>query len=411
MALSALPAESVEPLLGRLVPSMLLWCSNKHPHLKTQVRYLMERLVKRFGHEAMTEVTPDAHQRLLTHLRKQKAYAHNKAVERREEAAARRGGGGGEEEGGHDEYEALLDESDGEGGEGGEGDAGGEGGEGGAVGMEGVEGGAGAAGGRKGAASGVRRPRRIARPDGGVRSTWMDQGQGAAGLDLLSAPLVPLGPGATAGAAPAQGGGSRAAGGKRGRGREAEEADGSVRIDEEGKLVVREGAAAEPEGASRFAGGHHMEVDPQDEIVRVGAKRRKGAHKGVIQASAAEEAEAAAEKAAKGKPGRASLSALKHGKKGAWHQGADGFGAQLGEQYASKKGAAGDVIRNGAPAPYAYLPLNPRLLGKKQQRKAKVTMGKLVRPSKSGGAKVAKGGRVGKHGLQARRGKGSKGKK
>jgi hypothetical protein len=32
----------------------------------------MERKVKKFGHDAMMEVTPEAHQRMLTHMRKQK---------------------------------------------------------------------------------------------------------------------------------------------------------------------------------------------------------------------------------------------------------------------------------------------------------------------------------------------------
>ena len=39
----------------------------------------MERLVKRFGHEAMLEVTPEGHHRLLTHMRKQKVRPTNHA--------------------------------------------------------------------------------------------------------------------------------------------------------------------------------------------------------------------------------------------------------------------------------------------------------------------------------------------
>ena len=40
VALSALPLDRVQPLLPKLVPPLLTWCSNKHPHLKTQVRHL-----------------------------------------------------------------------------------------------------------------------------------------------------------------------------------------------------------------------------------------------------------------------------------------------------------------------------------------------------------------------------------
>ena len=38
VGLSALPSDAVAPLLSRLVPSLLVWCTNKHPHLKTQAR-------------------------------------------------------------------------------------------------------------------------------------------------------------------------------------------------------------------------------------------------------------------------------------------------------------------------------------------------------------------------------------
>ena len=38
VALSALPLDRVQPLLPKLVPPLLTWCSNKHPHLKTQAR-------------------------------------------------------------------------------------------------------------------------------------------------------------------------------------------------------------------------------------------------------------------------------------------------------------------------------------------------------------------------------------
>ena len=65
--------------------------------------------------------------------------------------------------------------------------------------------------------------------------------------------------------------------------------------------------------------------------------------------------------------------------------------------------------------PYAYLPLNPRMLGKKQAKKAGETMTKLLGPAAktkvkpgSGSKGVAKKVRVGKHGIQARREKNSK---
>ena len=44
VGLSALPPHAVGPLLPRIVPPMLVWATNKHPHLKTQVRDPTERL-------------------------------------------------------------------------------------------------------------------------------------------------------------------------------------------------------------------------------------------------------------------------------------------------------------------------------------------------------------------------------
>ena len=92
---------------------MLEWASNRNAHMKFQVRYLMERLVKRFGVDKMMTVTPEPHQRLLTHMRKTKE-RERRHVERRlaeKDARAQRGwdeGGSGSSRR-HDEYESLLE--------------------------------------------------------------------------------------------------------------------------------------------------------------------------------------------------------------------------------------------------------------------------------------------------------------
>lgn len=66
--------------------------------------------------------------------------------------------------------------------------------------------------------------------------------------------------------------------------------------------------------------------------------------------------------------------------------------------------AKGDVMKPGGQQPYAFLPLNPRLLGKKQHAKARETIRKMM-PKKG---KVRQGvaggrGRTVKHGINARR--------
>jgi ribosomal RNA-processing protein 12 len=430
VALMTLPPDAARPLLPRLVPPLLLWCSNKHPHLKTQVRYIMERLVKRFGYDAMLEVTPEAHHRLLAHLRKQKAYAHNKAVERRAERDARRtmglreGGGEDEDEDEaaarrerHAEYEALLEEEAADADEGGD-----EGGE-----DEGAEVADHArAAGRKGRGALTRTPRGAS-----LQGTWRDQSSSAAGLDLLSAPMLPDGD---------LGELRRAAGGKRRRGEaagaeahvaslaqaraerassraaaEAAAEEGSVRVDpESGRLVISEGRRSadvvamdgvveEPEEEGGRTGGGRLEQ---------AKKRRRLAEGAVASASKAEEDEADAPTAA---PTAAPTTRTDERNKrrvtprGGGHD--DHFGANFGDQFAGKKGAGGDVLREGSMKPYAYLPLNPRLLGKKQQRKAIETLSKLATPMTKRALKAARkasGNRVGLHGLQARRSKGAR---
>ena len=369
----------------------------------------MERLVKSFGYEEMARVTPEAHQRLLVHLRKQKVYAHNKAVERRAERDARKGiGVDGTFEAEHEvermarkerhaEYEAMLEEV----GEDASNDAGFDK-------DDMMDDGEGGSGVRMATGDSARRAvRKARRPDSAAASlaaTWMDGSESAAGLDLLSAPLLPMASnGDRAAAAGGASGGGGGGGGKRRRAAAEEEEAGFVDFDEAGKLVVSELSAAAAAEA-RTVG--QMEVDPVDEIVRPGSmrgsankKRQRLAERAVATASRAEEAEAG------GGARNGRTNAEEHSKRRLHVKPtADHFGATFGEQYAGKKGASGDVTRTGAAQPYAYLPLNPRLLGKKQARKASETMGMLASASKHS-LKAKKGGRVGKHGLQARRGR------
>ena len=66
------------------------------------------------------------------------------------------------------------------------------------------------------------------------------------------------------------------------------------------------------------------------------------------------------------------------------------FGANFGDQYAGRKGAKGDVTKPGALQPHAYLPLNPRMLGRKNKRASAETAARLVaggRRNKGGGKK------------------------
>lgn len=222
-----------------------------------------------------------------------------------------------------------------------------------------------------------------------LRRTWQDGGDV---VDLLSVPLV----GSVSEAKPPGGKTLRIVGGKR---RRDDEDEDDVVVNDSGKISISatgsvHGAEAPVAG---FAGGStEVEADPLDEIVRPGAtKRRRGIENQKVEASAAEIADSQASQALgrKASLARARRAAMD-----------DNFGASLGDKFRSKKGAAGDVMRPGGEQPYAYLPLNPRLLGKKQQHKAAATMSKLVLKK----SKVAKQGgnrSRAKHGLEARRGR------
>ena len=135
-----------------------------------------------------------------------------------------------------------------------------------------------------------------------------------------------------------------------------------------------------------------MEVDPEDEIVRLGkvAKRKQtgSVRQQVAPASRAEMEEGAGDGAAAG--GARSRYSLSQRKQRGAGKGRATFGANFGDQYAGRKGAKGDVTKPGALQPHAYLPLNPRMLGRKNKRASAETAARLVaggRRNKGGGKK------------------------
>ena len=391
VALVCLPAEAVRPLLPSLVPAMLLYGVESHPHLRMQVRYVMERLVKRFGHDETMAVTPETHQRLLVHLRKQKVRSHNHAMARREEKRALRGetglpergrggeaaaiaanggggGGGGEAEANrrerHAEYEAILDEETHEGEDEDEVDAG-------------------LSLGKSG------------RRSGGFAAQPISDSN----LDLLSVPLRPED--ASRRLASASGVGSTASGGggKTG-GAAAAAAEGTVRFDEDqGKFVVRE--AGDPEPASSVATGDAMDtgsakptkrqrragVDRAGDDLRAGDGGDASEDEGEGGGGASAANSAAAKAAGFALKKRTALSERfkrRVGKAGLIKKATKSqFGLIAGNQLKGKRGASGDVLRAGGSGeqPFAYMPLNPKLLGKNTQAGAQKLMRKLVEPS------------------------------
>jgi ribosomal RNA-processing protein 12 len=71
------------PHLAMLVRALLCWSNEHHQNFKVRVRHLIERLVKKFGHDAVLSVTPPSHHKLLNNIRKRR-----ERLKRRKEASA-----------------------------------------------------------------------------------------------------------------------------------------------------------------------------------------------------------------------------------------------------------------------------------------------------------------------------------
>ncbi|KAK9487141.1 NUC173 domain-containing protein [Lipomyces starkeyi] len=75
---TTLPKDLVEPRLETLVPNLLEWAHEHHARFKLKVKHLIERLLRRFGIEAIERVFPEDDKKLLTNIRKSKERARRK---------------------------------------------------------------------------------------------------------------------------------------------------------------------------------------------------------------------------------------------------------------------------------------------------------------------------------------------
>jgi ribosomal RNA-processing protein 12 len=82
VAVVVLPPEQVQPHLAGLVSSILAWSGEHAMHFKVRVRHLLERLIRRFGYEAIAAIIPAEHHRLITNIRKRKDRARRQKVQR-----------------------------------------------------------------------------------------------------------------------------------------------------------------------------------------------------------------------------------------------------------------------------------------------------------------------------------------
>ncbi|KAJ1920287.1 pre-rRNA processing protein [Mycoemilia scoparia] len=88
VAVVALPNETLAPFLQKLVHGVLKWSNEHKNRLKTNARHIIERLVRRFGIDKISRVTPEEHAKLINNIRKRKLRSEKKAEERTNRNAA-----------------------------------------------------------------------------------------------------------------------------------------------------------------------------------------------------------------------------------------------------------------------------------------------------------------------------------
>ncbi|TQV91692.1 90S preribosome component RRP12 [Cordyceps javanica] len=92
-----LPVELMLPRLATLVPNLLVWSHEHKGHFKAKVKHILERMVRRFGYDAIHQNCPEADRKLIVNIRKSKERAKKK------KDAARAGGEGDDSDEDEDE--------------------------------------------------------------------------------------------------------------------------------------------------------------------------------------------------------------------------------------------------------------------------------------------------------------------
>ena len=78
LAAVALPDALVRPRLAALVPGVARWSREHHNKLRARVKGLFERLLRRFGYEAVFRLTPDDARKLVHHIQQTKEKARRR---------------------------------------------------------------------------------------------------------------------------------------------------------------------------------------------------------------------------------------------------------------------------------------------------------------------------------------------
>ncbi|MCE3050388.1 hypothetical protein HAX54_047111 [Datura stramonium] len=83
------PAEGLQAHLRSMIDALLSWQDNTKNHFKAKVKLLIEMLIKKCGLDAVKEVMPEEHMKLLTNIRKIKEQRDRKLASNSEESRSR----------------------------------------------------------------------------------------------------------------------------------------------------------------------------------------------------------------------------------------------------------------------------------------------------------------------------------
>jgi ribosomal RNA-processing protein 12 len=377
-----LPAEELRPFVPAILEGILLWAEDSKNKFRLKVRVIMERLARRCGFEALEASVPESHRPLLTHIRKEAARRERKGREGQSEMDWE----GAEEEDTKSRASRWASDvfSDDSGGEEGRGRAS----EGGRTARTAKTAGARTQGGKTARSGGTA-------AGGGAGGAGRRLPSGGDPLDLLDAStsrrLV-----RAAGKA-----GARPAG--RGRGEEGDDGPEFGR-GEGGRMVIRE-EEGEGGGKRKRAAGEDHGMDSGDsdfedlkgfsglELALRGSKSVAQAPS--IAASLGGRSRGARTEGGRSRGGRTEGGRSRDGRtEGGRSAPGDRRGAQhSGDRFKAKgKGAAGDVKGGSRVEPYAYWPLDRKLLNRRAQktRSAKQGLDRIVTAAKEGAARGSK---------------------
>lgn len=74
----SLPRDLVEPRLSTLLPNLMIWSHEHKGHFRAKVKHILERMIRRFGYEAVNKHCPEEDRKLINNIRKAKERSKRK---------------------------------------------------------------------------------------------------------------------------------------------------------------------------------------------------------------------------------------------------------------------------------------------------------------------------------------------